>query len=116
MLLGMLDPTTFATHRHRRDDDCAQRVRQLASEAVELSITHRRTSGAASTSPCACSTRCSCRRSTASPRRELQAVRRQGRVPFVSDEEAERVCADQGGMREVRPYLRYARDPSLRLL
>ena len=37
-------------------------------------------------------------------------------LPFISDEEAERVFADQGGVRKVRSYLRYVRDPSLRCL
>jgi len=37
-------------------------------------------------------------------------------LPFVSDEEAERTFADKGGVRRVRSYLRYVRDPSLRLL
>ena len=37
-------------------------------------------------------------------------------LPFISDEEAERMFADQGGFRKVRSYLRYVRDPSLRVL
>ena len=37
-------------------------------------------------------------------------------LPFISDDEAERMFADQGGFRKVRPYLRYVRDPSLRIL
>ena len=37
-------------------------------------------------------------------------------LPFISDEEAERMYADQGGVRKVRSYLRYVRDPSLRIL
>ena len=37
-------------------------------------------------------------------------------LPFLSDEEAERMFADQGGIRKVRSYLRYVRDPSLRCL
>ena len=37
-------------------------------------------------------------------------------LPFISDEEAERMFADQGGIRKVRSYLRYVRDPSLRRL
>ncbi|HEY8145766.1 MAG TPA: hypothetical protein VIG06_23960 [Kofleriaceae bacterium] len=37
-------------------------------------------------------------------------------LPFISDEEAERTFADNGGVRRVRSYLRYVRDPSLRLL
>ena len=36
-------------------------------------------------------------------------------LPFISDEEAERMFAGQGGMRRVRSYLRYVRDPSLRI-
>ncbi|HZO44402.1 MAG TPA: DUF924 family protein [Xanthobacteraceae bacterium] len=37
-------------------------------------------------------------------------------LPFISDEEAERMFGDEGGFRKVRPYLRYVRDPSLRSL
>jgi alkyl hydroperoxide reductase subunit AhpC/uncharacterized protein (DUF924 family) len=37
-------------------------------------------------------------------------------LPFISDEEAEKIFADQGGFRKVRSYLRYVRDPSLRCL
>jgi alkyl hydroperoxide reductase subunit AhpC len=37
-------------------------------------------------------------------------------LPFISDEEAERLFADHGGFRKVRSYLRYVRDPSLRCL
>ena len=37
-------------------------------------------------------------------------------LPFISDEEAEAMFAEQGGMRKVRSYLRYVRDPSLRCL
>lgn len=37
-------------------------------------------------------------------------------LPFISDEDAEKMFADQGGFRKVRSYLRYVRDPSLRCL
>jgi peroxiredoxin len=37
-------------------------------------------------------------------------------LPFISDQEAERMFADQGGFRKVRSYLRFVRDPSLRSL
>jgi alkyl hydroperoxide reductase subunit AhpC len=37
-------------------------------------------------------------------------------LPFISDDEAETMFADQGGIRKVRSYLRYVRDPSLRIL
>jgi alkyl hydroperoxide reductase subunit AhpC len=37
-------------------------------------------------------------------------------LPFISDLEAERMFADQGGLRKVRSYLRFVRDPSTRLL
>jgi alkyl hydroperoxide reductase subunit AhpC/uncharacterized protein (DUF924 family)/CRP-like cAMP-binding protein len=37
-------------------------------------------------------------------------------LPFISDDEAERMFADQGGFRKVRSYLRFVRDPSLRML
>jgi len=37
-------------------------------------------------------------------------------LPFISDADAERMFAEQGGFRKVRSYLRYVRDPSLRCL
>jgi alkyl hydroperoxide reductase subunit AhpC/uncharacterized protein (DUF924 family)/CRP-like cAMP-binding protein len=37
-------------------------------------------------------------------------------LPFISDDEAEKMFAGQGGFRKVRSYLRYVRDPSLRVL
>ena len=37
-------------------------------------------------------------------------------LPFISDEEAERMFADQGGFHKVRSYLRFVRDPSQRVL
>jgi alkyl hydroperoxide reductase subunit AhpC len=37
-------------------------------------------------------------------------------LPFISDDEAERMFADRGGLRRVRSYLRFVRDPSLRML
>jgi len=37
-------------------------------------------------------------------------------LPFISDEEAERIFGAEGGFRKVRSYLRYVRDPSLRSL
>ena len=37
-------------------------------------------------------------------------------LPFISDEEAERIFGPDGGFRKVRSYLRYVRDPSLRSL
>jgi alkyl hydroperoxide reductase subunit AhpC/uncharacterized protein (DUF924 family) len=37
-------------------------------------------------------------------------------LPFISDEEAERMFGVEGGFRKVRSYLRYVRDPSLRSL
>ncbi len=37
-------------------------------------------------------------------------------LPFISDEEAERMFGEQGGFRKVRSYLRYVRDPSLRIV
>jgi len=35
-------------------------------------------------------------------------------LPFISDEEAERIFGNESGFRKVRSYLRYVRDPSLR--
>jgi alkyl hydroperoxide reductase subunit AhpC/uncharacterized protein (DUF924 family) len=37
-------------------------------------------------------------------------------LPFISDEDAEKMFSDIGGFRKVRSYLRYVRDPSLRRL
>ncbi len=37
-------------------------------------------------------------------------------LPFISDEEAERMFGEQSGFRKVRSYLRFVRDPSLRRL
>ena len=37
-------------------------------------------------------------------------------LPFISDEEAERIFGPEGGFRKVLSYLRYVRDPSLRSL
>jgi len=37
-------------------------------------------------------------------------------LPFISDDEAERLFAESGGVRKVRSYLRFVRDPSLRML
>jgi thioredoxin-dependent peroxiredoxin len=37
-------------------------------------------------------------------------------LPFISDEEAERMFGDQGALRKVRSYPRFVRDPSLRRL
>ncbi len=37
-------------------------------------------------------------------------------LPFISDEEAERMFGEQSGFRKVRSYLRFVRDPSLRHL
>ncbi len=34
-------------------------------------------------------------------------------LPFMRDEEAERMVGDEGGLRNVRSYLRVVRDPSL---
>jgi C-terminal domain of 1-Cys peroxiredoxin len=37
-------------------------------------------------------------------------------LPFIRDDEAERMFGDQGGFWKVGSYLRYVRDPSLRRL
>lgn len=37
-------------------------------------------------------------------------------LPFITDAEAERLFADWGGVRKVRSYLRFVRDPSLRII
>ena len=118
MLFGMLDPTTF---RHGTGIGETMTVRSVfiisPAKRVELIITYPAYIG----------------RSFDEILRVLDALQLSARyrvatpvnwkpgddtvvLPFISDEEAEAMFADQGGMRKVRSYLRYVRDPSLRLL
>ena len=118
MLFGMLDPTTF---RHGSSLGETMTVRSVfiisPAKRVELIITYPAYIG----------------RNFNEILRILDAlqVSAQYRVatpanwqpgddtvvlPFISDEEAERMFADQGGFRKVRSYLRFVRDPSSRRL
>jgi alkyl hydroperoxide reductase subunit AhpC/uncharacterized protein (DUF924 family) len=118
MMFGMLDPTTF---RHGSDMGETMTVRSVfiisPAKRVELIITYPAYIG----------------RSFDEILRVLDALQLSAKyrvatpvnwkpgddtvvLPFISDEEAEAQFADQGGLRKVRSYLRYVRDPSLRCL
>jgi thioredoxin-dependent peroxiredoxin len=118
MLFGMLDPTTF---RHGSGLGQTMTVRNVfiisPAKRVELILSYPAFVG----------------RSFDEILRVLDALQLSARyhvatpanwrpgddtvvLPFISDEEAERMFAAQGGFRKVRSYLRYVRDPSLRLL
>jgi alkyl hydroperoxide reductase subunit AhpC len=118
MLFGRLDPTTF---RHGPGLGRTQTVRNVfiisPSKRVELILSYPAYIG----------------RNFAEILRVLDALQLSAKyhvatpanwqpgedtvvLPFISDEEAERMFADQGGVRKVRSYLRYVRDPSLRSL
>jgi len=116
MLFGMLDPTTF---RHGAGLGQTMTVRNVfiisPAKRVELILSYPAFIG----------------RSFSEILRVLDALQLSAQyhvatpanwqpgedtvvLPFISDEEAERLFADQGGFRKVRSYLRYVRDPSLR--
>jgi alkyl hydroperoxide reductase subunit AhpC/uncharacterized protein (DUF924 family)/CRP-like cAMP-binding protein len=118
MLFGMLDPTTF---RHGSSLGETMTVRSVffisPSKRVELILTYPAFIG----------------RNFNEILRILDALQLSAKyrvatpanwqpgddtvvLPFISDEEAERMFADQGGFRKVRSYLRFVRDPSLRCL
>jgi alkyl hydroperoxide reductase subunit AhpC/uncharacterized protein (DUF924 family) len=118
MLFGMLDPTTF---RHGSSLGQTMTVRSVfiisPSKRVELIISYPAHIG----------------RSFNEILRILDALQLSAKyrvatpvnwqpgddtvvLPFISDEEAEKIFAEQGGFRKVRSYLRYVRDPSLRCL
>jgi len=118
MLFGMLDPTTF---RHGSGLGETMTVRSVfiisPSKRVELILSYPAFIG----------------RNFNEILRILDALQLSGKyrvatpanwqpgedtvvLPFISDEEAERMFADQGGFRKVRSYLRFVRDPSLRCL
>ena len=116
MLFGMLDPTTFGHGpQPRPDHDRAQRVHHLAGKEGELILSYPAFIG----------------RNFNEILRVLDALQLSAKyhvatpanwqpgddtvvLPFISDADAERMFADQGGFRKVRSYLRYVRDPSLR--
>jgi thioredoxin-dependent peroxiredoxin len=118
MLFGMLDPTTF---RHGSNLGQTMTVRSVfiiaPSKRIELILSYPALIG----------------RSFNEILRVLDALQLSAKyrvatpanwqpgddtvvLPFISDEEAERMFADQGGFRKVRSYLRFVRDPSLRIL
>jgi len=118
MLFGMLDPTTF---RHGTGIGETMTVRSVfiisPAKRVELIMTYPAYIG----------------RSFDEILRVLDALQLSAKyrvatpvnwkpgddtvvLPFISDEEAEAMFADRGGLRKVRSYLRYVRDPSLRCL
>jgi alkyl hydroperoxide reductase subunit AhpC/uncharacterized protein (DUF924 family) len=118
MLFGMLDPTTF---RHGSNLGQTMTVRSVfiisPSKRVELILSYPAFIG----------------RSFNEILRILDALQLSEKfkvatpanwqpgddtvvLPFISDDEAERLFAAQGGFRKVRSYLRYVRDPSLRCL
>jgi alkyl hydroperoxide reductase subunit AhpC len=118
MLFGMLDPTTFRHGEHLGETMTVRSVFIISpSKRVELIITYPAYIG----------------RSFDEILRVLDALQLSARhrvatpanwhpgedtvvLPFISDEDAEQMFAEQGGFRKVRPYLRYVRDPSLRIV
>jgi alkyl hydroperoxide reductase subunit AhpC/uncharacterized protein (DUF924 family) len=118
MLFGMLDPTTF---RHGSSLGETMTVRSVfiisPAKRVELIITYPAYIGRSFDEILRAidALQLSAKHRVATP-----ANWRPGEdtvvLPFISDEEAERLFADQGGFRKVRSYLRFVRDPSLRRL
>ena len=118
MLFGMLDPTTF---RHGATLGETMTVRSVfiisPVKRVELIITYPAHIGRSFDEILRVldALQLSAKHRVATP-----ANWRPGEdtvvLPFISDEEAERLFAEQGGFRKVRSYLRYVRDPSLRCL
>jgi alkyl hydroperoxide reductase subunit AhpC/uncharacterized protein (DUF924 family) len=118
MLFGMLDPTTF---RHGAGAGQTMAVRSVfiisPAKRVELIITYPAHIGRNFDEILRVldALQLSARHRVATP-----ANWRPGEdtvvLPFISDEEAERMFGEQGGLRKVRSYLRYVRDPSLRML
>ena len=118
MLFGMLDPTTF---RHGASLGETMTVRSVfiisPSKRVELIISYPAHIGRSFDEILRVldALQLSAKHRVATP-----ANWRPGEdtvvLPFISDEEAERLFAEQGGFRKVRSYLRFVRDPSLRRL
>jgi thioredoxin-dependent peroxiredoxin len=118
MLFGMLDATHF---RHGSNLGATQTVRNVfiisPSRRVELILSYPATVG----------------RSFSEILRVIDALQLSAKyrvatpanwkpgddtivLPFIPDEEVERLSGDQSGFRKIRPYLRYVRDPSMRRL
>jgi len=118
MLLGMLDPTTF---RHGASIGQTQTVRSVfiisPSKRVELILSYPAYIGRNFNEILRIldALQLSAKYQVATPA-NWQPGEDTVVLPFISDEEAERMFAGQGGFRKVRSYLRYVRDPSLRLL
>jgi thioredoxin-dependent peroxiredoxin len=116
MLFGMLDPTTF---RHGSNVGQTMTVRNVfiisPAKRVELILSYPAFIGRSFKEILRVvdALQLSAKYRVATP-----ANWRPGQdtvvLPFISDEEAERMFAHQGGVRKVRSYLRYVRDPSLR--
>jgi alkyl hydroperoxide reductase subunit AhpC len=118
MLFGMLDQTTFRPGANTGETMTVRNVYIISpSKRVELMISYPAYVG----------------RSFAEILRVLDALQLSAKhrvatpadwrpgddtlvLPFISDEEAERLFAAQGGFRRVRSYLRFVRDPSLRIV
>lgn len=118
MLFGMLDPTTFRTGTNLGETMTVRSVFIISpSKRVELILSYPAYVG----------------RNFNEILRVLDALQLSAKyrvatpanwqpgddtvvLPFISDEEALRMFADQGGFRKVRSYLRFVRDPSLRRL
>jgi alkyl hydroperoxide reductase subunit AhpC/uncharacterized protein (DUF924 family) len=118
MLFGMLDPTTFGHGSSVGETHTVRSVFIISpKKRVELILTYPAHVG----------------RNFDEIVRALDALQlttahqvatpadwRQGQdtvvLPFMSDEEAERHFADAGGVKTVRSYLRFVRDPSLRIV
>ena len=118
MLFGMLDPTTFRSGESMGETMTVRSVFIISpAKRVELMITYPAYIG----------------RSFDEILRVLDALQLSAKhrvatpanwhpgqdtvvLPFISDEEAERLFSAQGGFRKVRSYLRFVRDPSLRRL
>ena len=118
MLFGMLDPTTF---RHGPGAGQTMTVRSVfiisPARRVELIFTYPAHIGRNFDEILRVldALQLSARHRVATP-----ANWRPGEdtvvLPFITDAEAERMFGGQGGLRKVRSYLRYVRDPSLRIL
>ena len=118
MLFGMLDPTTFRSGATAGETMTVRSVFVISpAKRVELIITYPAHIGRSFDEILRVldALQLSAKHRVATP-----ANWRPGQdtvvLPFISDDEAERLFAEQGGFRKVRSYLRYVRDPSLRCL
>jgi alkyl hydroperoxide reductase subunit AhpC/uncharacterized protein (DUF924 family) len=118
MLFGMLDPTTF---RHGADAGQTMAVRSVfiisPAKRVELIISYPAHIGRnfAEILRVVDALQLSARHRVATPANWMPGDDTVV-LPFISDAEAEEMFGAQGGLRKVRSYLRYVRDPSLRRL